>query len=216
MAVTGRRRLTHGLIFTAVYSRQWVRDQPESAEVGLTLHPRVTVGDPQRRRPRGEPAAFDREPVRRPIRQPDAAAGQLAVDVRQLQPVLLDPLADPGLLRHEQHPRRPMPARPHRADRGHNGTDQLIGQPTRLCGRVAQPLMNALGGKLKSLASGDVTAACSGWRSCRTVHGAQPRRSSRRKPRRSRRVRACLVGVRTTGSRTLSRVALRGMDSPPD
>jgi hypothetical protein len=109
-------------------ARHRLRDQAEPAEVDLALHPRRPVGHPQRRRPGGEPAPLDREPVQRPVRHHDPAAGQLAVDVRQLQPVLGDPLGDPRLLRDEQLPRRAVPADPGRADRGHHRADQLVRQ----------------------------------------------------------------------------------------
>jgi hypothetical protein len=105
-----------------------VRDQAEPPEVQLALHPRLAVGDPQRRSPAAEPAAGDREPVQRPVRHRDPAAGQLAVDVCQLQLVALDPVPDPRLLGQQRLPRRAVPAGPGRADRGHHRPEQLIAQ----------------------------------------------------------------------------------------
>ena len=105
-----------------------IRDQPEPAEVQLTLHPRLTIGDPHRGLTAAEPAPGDCEPVQRPIRHRHPVPRQLAVDVGQLQVIALDPLPDPRLLGQQRLPRRAVPAGPHRADRGHHRPEQLVGQ----------------------------------------------------------------------------------------
>ena len=115
-----------------------IRDQTEPAEVQLALHPRLAVGDPQRRLPAAEPAPLDGEPVQRPVRHRDPAAGQLAVDVGQLQLVTLDPVPDPRLLDQQRLPRLPVSGPPGRPDHGHHRAHQLVGQ-LRLTALAREP-----------------------------------------------------------------------------
>ena len=68
--------------------RLGVEHHAEPAEVQLALHPRIAVGHPHRGLPAAEPAPLCGEPVQRPIRHHHTAAGELAVDVGQLQLVL--------------------------------------------------------------------------------------------------------------------------------
>jgi hypothetical protein len=89
---------------------------------------RVGVGDPNRGPAVAEPAVLDREPVQRPVRHHHAAAGQLAVDVGQLQPVGLDPLPDPGLPRPAVPPGLSVTGSPGRAYHGHHRAEKLVGQ----------------------------------------------------------------------------------------
>ena len=107
----------------------WVRDQPHPGEVELTLHSRITVGDPHRALPPPEPAPLGREPVQCAIRHLHTQAGQFAVDVGQLQ-IVLDPVANLYLLRNQTVPRLTVPGLPRRAHRGDHRADQLIRQLT--------------------------------------------------------------------------------------
>ena len=111
----------------AAAPRHRILHQAELAEVDLAIHPRITVGDPYRRFPPAEPATVDREPVQRAIRHDHAAAGQLAVDVGQLQ-LRREPVADLLLERDQRLPRLTVALRPIRAHHSDYLADQLIGQ----------------------------------------------------------------------------------------
>ena len=84
-----------------------------------TRHPGLAVRDPQRRLPPAEAALLGREAVQRPVGNIDAAAGELAVDVGQLQ-IRIYPGGDLRLPRRQVLPRLAVPGRPRGTDRRNN------------------------------------------------------------------------------------------------
>ena len=110
--------------------RHRVRQQAQVAEVDLALHPRLAIGDPDRRRGLPEPAPLHAEPVQRPVRHHDALPFQQDPDLHHRQARLHLP-GDLRLAGLQLIPRPPVPARPHRPDRLSDLADQLIGQLAR-------------------------------------------------------------------------------------
>jgi hypothetical protein len=88
-----------------------VEHHAEAAEVDLALHAWIVVGDTRGGPTPPEPAPLRGEVVQRPIRHHHSAAGELAVDIGQLQLVVRDPVAYLRLMRQQRHPRRAVPLR---------------------------------------------------------------------------------------------------------
>jgi hypothetical protein len=116
-----------------VAARLPVRDQAHPGEVDLTLHPRIAVDDPHRRRGLAEPAALHAEPVQRPVRHHHPAPLQQHPDLDHRQ-TLVDPRPDLLLLGQQLPPGGAVALRLDRPHRRHHHTDHLVGDllmPTR-------------------------------------------------------------------------------------
>lgn len=74
-----------------------VEDESHLGEVDLTLDTGLAVDDADRSGLDPEPAAFDREPVQRPIRHPAALPGQQLLDLHDAQRVMAVATSHPGL-----------------------------------------------------------------------------------------------------------------------